>query len=800
MKSMRRLRIVLATSLVVTPSARCAGLAQSDSSSFSSSSSVPPIYTARFTSVPFEADLLQFVEKCESSISCAGVSIEPKGDIADGGRLYRHSFVGSYRTSKTYETRKKDFTYHRGEVRISPSGEEVIEVREDVTVAQAKDVCKSLLSDCVAFTYPVRSLTNLDRPPKVTFVSEVREFIPSMFDEWRTYVINDPAREGRIKVPDQLRYDRRVAANPYRTCCKGEDIPPMEEVVKVDTLERISCDISREEFFLKYELPRRPVMLVGCEKDWPAAKEQKWLPKTLATRFSNDTGVWRARVGWGEDMEYDEDYNHNVRWQQIAERMRSGEPYYLFDKLFNPEAKMIEDEYEDPKPVQGGDLYEKLSYFDGPLKWFNVGPGGTGTQSHLDPYSTDAWNTLLQGHKWWVIYPEGFVDESKLECEPSCSVEVPLTPHWYSSVGVNAARSEYVVGGYGRHVLQEAGETIYIPAGLIHAVYSYDEVVAITKNYASAANLDEIWMETVTSGDRDKWRSMYYHTLNRAQRRRVRQSPYWPPGQWEEDKSVPDCDNDEDADSTDFPMREYDPKWAPQIGDLVEVEYSFAGDDVSHWAMARVLTVQDSAADVEFLDNKPNDGKDYQFEFLRALPKEGDVVEAQSGGNSIEWYKATVVKAYLNATWDVHYAHGDMDFGLTRVSLREHFPFSKGEMVQMLRRKDGQEYWVDSTISDISSTADAKEGVTVKHFDGKEVEDVPSKLLRRVRWYFEIDEDVVVSTVSDYGEDSFYKGRVTNVRKNGRYDIFFDDGDSDSCVSWRALRFPWAMEDGWDEE
>mmetsp|Transcript_7913 Transcript_7913/g.23413 ORF Transcript_7913/g.23413 Transcript_7913/m.23413 type:complete len:393 (-) Transcript_7913:1455-2633(-) len=363
--------------------------AAADSSSSSSSSSLPPIYTARFTSGPVEAEILQFVEKCESSISCAGVSIDPKGTIADGGRLYRHSFVGPYRSSKTYETRKKDFTYHRGEVRISPSGEEVIEVREDVTVAQAKDVCKSLLSDCVAFTYPVRSLTNLDRPPKVTFVSEVREFIPSMFDEWRTYVINDPAREGRIKVPDQLRYDRRVAANPYRTCCKGEDIPPMEEVVKVDTLERISCDISREEFFLKYELPRRPVMLVGCGKDWPAVKEQKWLPRNLAPRFGNRT-VWRARIG-GEERLNNEDYNHNARWGDVTEAMLTGKPYYIFDQLYDPEAKIIDDEYEDPKPVQGGDLFQKLPYFNGPLRWFCVGPGGTGTMSHVDPYGTDAW-------------------------------------------------------------------------------------------------------------------------------------------------------------------------------------------------------------------------------------------------------------------------------------------------------------------------------------------------------------------------------------------------------------------------
>ena len=41
---------------------------------------------------------------------------------------------------------------------------------------------------------------------------------------------------------------------------------------------------------------------------------------------------------------------------------------------------------------------------------------------HVDPFSTDAFNALFRGHKWWVYFPSDvyeFADE--LSCDESCS-------------------------------------------------------------------------------------------------------------------------------------------------------------------------------------------------------------------------------------------------------------------------------------------------------------------------------------------------------------------------------------------
>ena len=41
---------------------------------------------------------------------------------------------------------------------------------------------------------------------------------------------------------------------------------------------------------------------------------------------------------------------------------------------------------------------------------------------HIDPISTDAFNALFRGHKWWVYLPKDVYEfEDKLTCDAKCS-------------------------------------------------------------------------------------------------------------------------------------------------------------------------------------------------------------------------------------------------------------------------------------------------------------------------------------------------------------------------------------------
>jgi len=495
-------------------------------------------------------------EECDNHVSCAGIS-SIYDDSMNDTLLYAHSFLPQdIDTEQTYHS-SRNFTIHSGLVH---RGDILLRSHDGMTIPEAKIYCQ-YHQTCVAFTYPVHSM-DLNAPDNIVFVSSINGFSDDGLGKWRTYISND-LNKAKYVNETSIEYND----SPYPVCCEEKETPTMEDIRALDTMERISCNISREEFYEKYEKTRTPVILVGCDEHWKA--KERWTIDKLMPRFSNDT-KWRAEI------EDDEDNSRDfVTWGEIVDRRATNRDFYIFDNEFQSreENKQLEEDFECPGPLQGADVYGHLKDFrtiDAYFRWFLVAPRGTGSFPHVDPQATDAWNSLVTGHKWWVLYPDAEFDNPKqLKCDDYCSDE-KTEKGWYTSVGINALRNECSNEQFPQHVLQKAGETIYVPYGRYHAVFNMEDTTCITANFGSAANLYMVWHEIVIDGEQH-WKRAYYQLFDKEQRKQIRDWNLWPVEnidfdkyKAEKSKHVSEDDDDDDDD------------------DDVDVEYEEVDDDATN--------------------------------------------------------------------------------------------------------------------------------------------------------------------------------------------------------------------------
>ena len=284
---------------------------------------------------------------------------------------------------------------------------------------------------------------DLSAAENVTFVSKVMSIDrdPGVSDEWRSYISNEPSRYANNVDSAGIVIDKFELERPYATnhCCMSKGpLPTPEDVTLVDEIPRVSCNLTKEEFRERYETPRLPVALVGCDKNWRASKV--WTKDKLFKRFANDTTFVEKFHNRRMDL------NNYETWGWIKDAMAKGDDYYIFDSLIaHPEAAKLKNDFTLPDPI--GNIYDNLDDFPpgyGPSRWWTSGQIGSGTWPHLDPIGADAWNYVSSGSKWWIIYPLGEEESyGDLYCDDKCSVELWNAPHWFANVGATASLNEY---------------------------------------------------------------------------------------------------------------------------------------------------------------------------------------------------------------------------------------------------------------------------------------------------------------------------------------------------------------------
>jgi len=241
-----------------------------------------------------------------------------------------------------------------------------------------------------------------------------------------------------------------------------------------------------------------PCIVEGCCDDWTAMESCRF--QQLVERFGDEE--WRFSDTHGASLPL------RVYQKYCCTSMDGAAtddaPLAVYDSQFgnrnDPRHCIVAmDEYTVPPCFGDGDCDDLFAAtIDDeaerpPYRWILTGPERSGTGLHVDPVGTHAWVALVEGCKRWVLFPPdvdrraiGMMTSDDDDTESSAQIPSVL---WFRDYYEQALR--HCPGAI--EVLQQPGETVYVPAGWPHLVLNVqggggernNMITAITQNYAS---------------------------------------------------------------------------------------------------------------------------------------------------------------------------------------------------------------------------------------------------------------------------------------------------------------------------
>lgn len=285
---------------------------------------------------------------------------------------------------------------------------------------------------------------------------------------WRsTYLSQTSAREPRVDCSnlfsDALHRPFFCAHVPLNGF--AANIPSQNQIARLD-------DVSPESF--EAEWVNKPFILTSPVKQWPVYR--LWSTERLLENYE-DVPFRAESVDWPlkkyiEYMTNDHDES----------------PLYLFDRAFAEKMELTVSQHQDsnadywPPAPFASDLFNVLGKQRPDHRWLIIGPGRSGSTFHKDPNATSAWNAVLKGSKYWIMFPSSstlppppgvYVSEDQSEVTSPLSIA-----EWLLGFHAEARQTPGCVEG-----ICGEGEVLHVPSGWYHLVVNLEASIAITQNF-----------------------------------------------------------------------------------------------------------------------------------------------------------------------------------------------------------------------------------------------------------------------------------------------------------------------------
>lgn len=221
------------------------------------------------------------------------------------------------------------------------------------------------------------------------------------------------------------------------------------------------------------------------------------------TVFRQEFMDWKLKVYY-EYMNNNNDESPLYLFDCRSEAMRS-KPKHENRSDGGEEARggELSNEYRLPGATftgDGNDVFTVLGNVRPDHRWLILGPERSGSSFHKDPNATTAWNVVLSGHKYWIMFPPSSSSLGKSNSQFSTPPGI-ATDEQESEVTAPVSIAEWFASGYYDQARQTPGfchgicgpgQMMHVPSGWWHLVVNLDQCLALTGNFVPVCKIPDV--------------------------------------------------------------------------------------------------------------------------------------------------------------------------------------------------------------------------------------------------------------------------------------------------------------------